>query len=228
MDKIVSGLKLYEQVVDRVKNMIVQGVYQKGDLLPSEKELMEMMGVSRITVREGLRILGETGVIKTHKGKGSYVLMDALHLATNRKGSGLETYPKSFLDSTDARLLLEPPIAREAALHATEEEIAAIAAHLRTDGKELEGFHRSIIAAVHNPVLMDLFDRMVQLENAPPMATLVPPFRQKSVAAQLQMQHERIYDAIRRRDGEFAYFYMLEHQQFLKATYEEFFNVFYG
>ena len=38
--------------------MIVQGIYKKGDLLPSEKELIEMTGVSRITVREALRLLG--------------------------------------------------------------------------------------------------------------------------------------------------------------------------
>ncbi len=227
MEKIVSGQKLYEQVVERIKNMIMQGVYQKGDLLPSEKELIEMMGVSRITVREGLRLLSETGVIRTHKGKGSYVLIDAAQMASNRN-NGQEAYPKSFLDSTNARLLLEPPVAREAALHATEEEIANIAAHLRTDGEELQDFHRAVMAAVHNPVLLELFDRLILMENAPPMMTLVPPYRQKSVAAQLQLQHERIYEAIRRRDGEFAYFYMLEHQQFLKATYEEFFNVFYG
>ena len=58
MTKVTSGKKLYEQVVERINTMIAQGIYQKGDLLPSEKELMEMMGVSRITVREALRLLG--------------------------------------------------------------------------------------------------------------------------------------------------------------------------
>ena len=51
MEKISAGKRLYEQVVERVRGMIEQGIYKKGDLLPSEKELMEMMGVSRITVR---------------------------------------------------------------------------------------------------------------------------------------------------------------------------------
>lgn len=81
MTKVTSGKKLYEQVVERINTMIAQGIYQKGDLLPSEKELMEMMGVSRITVREALRLLGETGVIQTVKGKGSYLLMDWQQLA---------------------------------------------------------------------------------------------------------------------------------------------------
>ena len=70
MEKISAGKRLYEQVVERVRGMIEQGIYKKGDLLPSEKELMEMMGVSRITVREAMRLLSEAGVIHTIKGKG--------------------------------------------------------------------------------------------------------------------------------------------------------------
>ncbi|MEG0765099.1 MAG: GntR family transcriptional regulator [Pseudoflavonifractor sp.] len=227
MQKIVSPQPLYEQVVERLKNLICQGVYQKGDLLPSEKDLVEMMGVSRITVREALRLLGEAGVIETFKGKGSFVVIDGAQMTSNR-ACGEKTYPKNFLDSTNARLLLEPAIAREAALHATEAEVLGIAEHLHAGSDELQGFHRSIVMAAHNPVLLEFFDRLIVMEDAPPMMTLVPPFRQKSVAAKLQQQHEAICAAIRRKDGEFAYFYMLEHQKFLKATYEEFFNVFYA
>ena len=76
MFKVVAGRKLYEQLVEQIKSMIAQGVYQKGSLLPSEKELMESTGVSRITVREALRILSQAGVIETRRGKGSYVLVD--------------------------------------------------------------------------------------------------------------------------------------------------------
>ena len=61
MFKVVAGRKLYEQLVEQIKSMIAQGVYQKGSLLPSEKELMESTGVSRITVREALRILSQAG-----------------------------------------------------------------------------------------------------------------------------------------------------------------------
>ena len=71
--RVKTGVKLYTQVLEQVKSMIAQGVYKKGDLLPSEKELIEMMGVSRITVRKALQILSEAGVIETRKGKGSFV-----------------------------------------------------------------------------------------------------------------------------------------------------------
>lgn len=226
MEKITAGKRLYEQVVEQVRGMIEEGMYQKGDLLPSEKELMERMGVSRITVREAMRILSEAGVIQTIKGKGSFVLMDRndLHDHPDEKKS----YPKNFLESTQARMLLEPAAARYVATHCREEERKAIQKHLAdSTGDALQSFHLSIIQATGNQVLVRFFQQLLTMEDVPPVITLVPPFRQKSVAAKLQRQHEKIYAAIRDGDGEFAYFYMLEHLDFVRATYQEFFDMFY-
>lgn len=225
MEKVSAGKKLYEQVVERVNDMIARGLYKKDDLLPSEKELMEMMGVSRVTVREALRLLGEAGVIRTQKGKGSYVLVDASQFSGHE--DVLTAYPKAFMESTDLRILLEPAVARRVATCASEEERRAIGDYLDDFDRELEDFHMSIILAAHNGMLTETFRKVINTENMPSILTLVPPFRQKSVAAKLQHQHERIYEAIRDGNGEFAYFYMLEHLQFVKATYEEFFRVFY-
>lgn len=119
--RVKTGVKLYTQVLEQVKSMIAQGVYQKGDLLPSEKELIEMMGVSRITVRKALQILSEAGVIETRKGKGSFVAVDASELAP--ASMDLKKYCESFVQATRARLLLEPAIARQAAQTATPEEL---------------------------------------------------------------------------------------------------------
>ena len=110
--RVKTGVKLYTQVLEQVKSMIAQGVYKKGDLLPSEKELIEMMGVSRITVRKALQILSEAGVIETRKGKGSFVAVDASELAP--ASMDLKKYCESFVQATQARLLLEPAIARQA------------------------------------------------------------------------------------------------------------------
>lgn len=106
--RVKTGVKLYTQVLEQVKSMIAQGVYKKGDLLPSEKELIEMMGVSRITVRKALQILGEAGVIETRKGKGSFVAVDASELAP--ASMDLKKYCESFVQATQARLLLDPPL----------------------------------------------------------------------------------------------------------------------
>ncbi|OUN02487.1 transcriptional regulator [Flavonifractor sp. An92] len=222
--KVTSGLKLYEQVLEQIKGMIARGTYQKGDLLPSEKELMNMMGVSRITVREALRLLSEAGVIETHKGKGSYVLIDSAELAP--QGESLKEYCQSFLHSTDARLLLEPAIAREVARTASPEEVAHLGACIQAPHPE-DSFHRALIAATHNPILIQWFDQLVHLETDPTLSTLVPPARQKSVSALIEQQHQKVFEAIRDRKDEFAYFYMKEHLEFVRETYLSYFEVFY-
>ena len=75
MNKL-SNKPLYDQVFDQIKDMIRSGTYCAGDQLPSEKELMERMGVSRVTVRQALRLLADAGIIETRKGKGSIVSVD--------------------------------------------------------------------------------------------------------------------------------------------------------
>lgn len=226
MEKISTGKRLYEQVVEQVRGMIEDGTYKKGDLLPSEKDLMERMGVSRITVREAMRILNEAGVIHTVKGKGSFVQLDSTELTGHHDEKAV--FPRSFLESTEVRILLEPAAARYLATHGSEEQRSAIGDFLLEPSVNgLEPFHQAIIQATGNQVLIQFFQSLLNLENVPPMTSLVPPFRQKSVTAQFQHQHEKIYEAIRSGDGEFAYFYMLEHLNFVKATYEEFFEMFY-
>ena len=225
MFQVVDRPKLYEQVVEQIKNMIVQGIYKKGDLLPSEKELIEMTGVSRITVREALRLLNEAGVIETHKGKGSFVIVDSSELLCEDEGT--DGYHEQFINSTNARILLEPSVVREIASTATDEELKAISGYISGKSYEDGEFHRSIIAATHNPVLLQWFDQLNSMEVSPTISRLVPPVRQKSVAARILQQHQNISDALMARNGEFAYFYMKEHLVFIRDIYEEYFKVFY-
>ncbi len=225
MFQVVNRPKLYEQVVEQIKNMIIQGVYQKGDLLPSEKELIEMTGVSRITVREALRLLNEAGIIRTRKGKGSFVTVDRSELMCEQEGKA--QYEESFLHSTDARILLEPAIARQIAATITEEELRRLEASINPKNGEESDFHRIIIEAAHNPILIQWFDQLSSMETSATIRSIVPPVGQKSVAAQIAEQHQSICGALRARDGEFAYFYMKEHLVFIRRMYEEYFKVFY-
>lgn len=215
---------LYEQVLNQIKNMIVQGVYQKGDLLPSEKDLMNMMGVSRITVREALRLLNEAGVIETQKGKGSFVRMDGAALVP-RNDSARE-YQSRFLHSTNIRLMIEPEIAKKVAEEASDEEIEILGKRLKTI-PEKEFFHIELVKVLHNPLLEEWLFKLFEMETDPAVVALTPPSMQKRIGSELEHQHEKIYKAIRARNGEFAYFYMKEHTNYVKENYEEYFAAFY-
>jgi GntR family transcriptional regulator len=68
-----SVIPLYKQIVHALRDQITAGVYSPGDKLPSEAELMETFGVSRITVRSALKELEEAGLLVRARGKGTFV-----------------------------------------------------------------------------------------------------------------------------------------------------------
>lgn len=228
---------LYEQIVEMLKDEIVQGKYHKGDLLPSEKELQEITGVSRITIRRALNILSDAGVIETHKGKGSFVVIDP----TEFKHSDAELmhrheYQKYFMESSKARLLIEPSIAQEAARKADKKDIELIESFIQgRKGHDIalshDNFHIAIAKATGNPVILELMRDLVTAENQREFANesrlqLIPPERQKIISNELKHQHEKILNMIRTHNEEFAYFYMKEHLIYLMKSYEEYFEWF--
>ncbi|TYP56106.1 GntR family transcriptional regulator [Thermosediminibacter litoriperuensis] len=63
----------YEIVVQRIKEMVMNGELKEGDKLPSEIEFSRKLGVSRATLREAFRILEDEGLIKRYHGVGTFV-----------------------------------------------------------------------------------------------------------------------------------------------------------
>lgn len=240
LKKVQSTTTLYEQVVEQIKIMIAQGVYQKGDMLPSEKDLIQMTGVSRITVREALKSLAEVGIIETKKGKGSFVLVDAKTLTPDKTAVEQQAdYQKNFLNSSRARLILEPELARVAAVRATEADIQEIGNTLFVKQSvpaaenQFDNFHYAIAKTAGNAVLIDFMKELLELESQNEsrnraVLSLVTPEHQKRISAELNSQHKKIFKAIENHDSEFAYFYMKEHMMYLLNSYEEYFERFFS
>lgn len=75
MVKVESAIPLYKQIVRDLVNRIETGAYKEGDKLPTETELMEEYGVSRITVRSAIKELEEADIVERTRGKGTFVTM---------------------------------------------------------------------------------------------------------------------------------------------------------
>lgn len=69
----IKNTKVYEQVIDQIKAMIEEGTLKKGDKLPSERNLVEQLQVSRTSIREALRALEVIGLIECRQGEGNYI-----------------------------------------------------------------------------------------------------------------------------------------------------------
>lgn len=75
-------MRLFEQAVDQIKKLIINGQLRPGDKLPSENELSQLLNVSRSSVREALRALESSGLIQVKSGAGAFVTDDAVILST--------------------------------------------------------------------------------------------------------------------------------------------------
>ncbi len=154
-----------ELVAEKLRSLIVTGQVLPGAGLPSEKELVSQLGVSRTTVREALRILESEGLISTKPGpKGGIVVLRPGHDSLTRSLSlllQLEEAPFSAI--LEARRLLEPLCANLAATRATPEELFELRASLEALRvsvgntpqyvQEQLRFHLGVFAAAHNAVL---------------------------------------------------------------------------
>ena len=245
MTEIVNKLSnspLYEQVFEQIKNAVRNGDYKKGNLLPSEKELMELTGVSRVTVRQALKLLSDSGIIETYKGKGSVVVVDWNGLLSpGELRDQAEEYWRQFEYSTKARRVIEPSIAKQAAIMATEEDVRHLEfayAHDKetvseeeTDiyiakGTGLQSFHGCLWEILKNPLLKQIWDTTVPPSNAITALPLIVPVRQESYKSEIRKQHGNILEAVKNHDPEYAYFHMLQHCDWIYATYKHYFEEF--
>jgi GntR family transcriptional regulator, sialic acid-inducible nan operon repressor len=122
--------KLYQEVMDRLLDMIRDDGLAAGDQLPSERDLMERYGVGRPAVREALQNMAQLGLISIAHGERARVaqpsfatLFQSIALTT----SGiLRSSPESLAALKEARLLFEVQMVRLAAERATPGDVARL------------------------------------------------------------------------------------------------------
>jgi GntR family transcriptional repressor for pyruvate dehydrogenase complex len=214
---------LSEQILELIRDKNLR----PGDRLPSAKALAQQFAVATPTMREALRRLQATGILDIRHGSGIYVRRDRERLMLSNPGYGvLETH--TILQVLDARLLIEPHLAKLAADCATEVEIAQIAALLdgaeqtleRGDDSYLRAnslFHTAIARASGNLVLANVVESLIELYSAE--LHLVDPTRSLvEIRARDHNRHKLVFDAIRDRDAARAREAMTEHISAARST----------
>ena len=112
-----------QQVVARILELIRTGSLHAGDRLPPERELIEIFGISRPSLREALRALSLLGVVKTLHGGGAYVSDLEARTLLAPLDFYLSLTKANFADAFDSRRVIEVEIARRAAVSATSPDI---------------------------------------------------------------------------------------------------------
>jgi GntR family transcriptional regulator len=93
-----SGIPIYLQVVERIKEMIVGGHLKPGDQLPTVRSLALELRVNFNTIARAYRILDEAGVISTQQGRGTYILeMPPPEVSESIRQQSLEALTQRYL-----------------------------------------------------------------------------------------------------------------------------------
>lgn len=154
--------------LERIRDMIENGQLKVSGRLPAERPLAALIGISRRSLRHALSTLEAEGRITRQHGRGTFVTDK--RLATQNLVHELSKLTNP-VDTLEARLAIEPPQARLAALRATRGDFdklfeAAEASRVAKDTIAYEkadaSFHRRVAAAARNPLLIAVFDAVLE------------------------------------------------------------------
>ena len=207
----VKRSRIYEHIVQQIRSLVSDGSWSPGDQIPPERELAERFQVSRTSVREALRALEMQGVIESRQGGGTFVRSAEPELLIPPLAGAILRGQRELGELLEVRELIEPGIARFAALRATPElisELGAILARQRACLEQQAGFveedrafHDALARAARNRILHHLHQLMLELLREPRLTYLgAPDGRQRSLRGQ-----ERILAAIAAHDADAAY-----------------------
>jgi len=202
---------LVESIANALIRYIAENDLRGGDRLPSERELVEMIGASRLPLREAVSVLKGLGIVEARHGKGVFVK----HLDPAAVFSMLSPLLKvqAGIDVQhlfEVRLLLEPGIAALAAEHHTDEnlevlenETDAMRAALRKRPEYVahdKAFHQELARATGNPVFCVFMASLTDL-----LAELHERYRDNVKFRTAAMkEHQQVLDAVRGRDAKAA------------------------
>ncbi len=208
--------KVHEEVARQIEKLILEKLHP-GDKLPSERELTELLGVSRSSIRDGLRRLELVGMVEPRQGAGTVVREISPDVLVSPLAKVISNRKQMVAELLDFRKMLEPPLAARAARNATKEDIVRMEDILRRQAEKLRGgslaveedseFHYAISTASGNSVVLKVLDvimDMLRETRAQSLQTAGRP--QKSIAG-----HRRIMTAIKRRNGPAAEKAMQQH-----------------
>ncbi|KJC64435.1 FadR/GntR family transcriptional regulator [Agreia bicolorata] len=205
-------------VVQEVKQMILGGALVPGRKLPIEADLAATLGVSRSSLREGVRALAAMGILETRQGDGTYVTSLDPSILLAPMGFLVDLQQDGQIGHISAvRRVLEMEAASRAALCATDQQLELAAAAVSSVAEVSENptsnedhqrildadiaFHRVIAEASKNPALAALIEA---LSSRTVQTRLWRSISEQGATAHTQRQHVAILSAVTDRDPDRA------------------------
>jgi len=220
----IVSTKLYQQVIQQIKNMIYNKTLAKGDKLPSERDMAAMFGVSRTAIREALRSLEMLGLTESRQGEGTFI---ALSFAESKMFQPLSLFfmlEDNTMELLDVRAMLEIECAGLAADSITPQELEEIDKYRQllmgidegTITEEADHIYHSLIAkSSHNTLLYYMYSSINEVlsQHIVDMRKMI--LENTGDSKIIATQHDNIYRAICQKNSAQARQAMRVHMNFI-------------
>jgi GntR family transcriptional repressor for pyruvate dehydrogenase complex len=223
MFKSVKHTKVSEEIVNQIKQLIIDGKLKPGDRLPPERELIKQLGVSRPSLREALNGLVSMGFLEVRQAKRTFVKSITSKLLEGPLAHLIKTDAQKIFDLIEVRKAIETWAAYQAAQKASQEDL------LQLDGifgemkrafeegrsweKQDADFHLAIAQATHNTIHMHIMSGIYDLLRE----SVGSVFKDRAKIKKLLDQHSRIINAIRNHSPDKARERILEHLNYVES-----------
>jgi GntR family transcriptional repressor for pyruvate dehydrogenase complex len=206
----IDRRKRADQVRDGIVELLRAGNFQAGDRLPTEHQLMETFGVGRSSVRAAIQSLVGLGIVELRPGIGTFVRPLSLEDVMSLVQGAVRLDYSAALHLHEVRAMIETTAARLAAERRTDADLAEMHLQITRYEEEIaagnhEGsieadlrFHRALVAAAKNPVLVSLLDSISDVLRDHRRRYGSPPYR--ADVATVTSEHIAIYEAIAASD----------------------------
>lgn len=208
----VTPEKLSQSVVRQIEQLILRGILQPGERLPSERDMAEKLGVSRPSLRDAISDLADRGLLSSRAGSGVFVA-EVLGSAFSPALIQLfATHEEAVFDYIAFRRDMEGLAAERAARLGSETDLRVIdtiflkmeVAHQKrdpTDEAQLDAeFHMAIIEASHNVIMLHMLRSMFDLLRQGVFYNRQMMFRNRMTREHLLDQHRAMNSAVQARD----------------------------
>ena len=226
---LIKQRKLSDEVADHLEGLIRAGALAESARLPSERELMRQYGVGRPSIREALQHLSKMGLVEVRSGERARVtqptpqfVIDALAGSARH----MMQAPGGVHNFQSARLFFETGLARNAALHATDEDLARLEEALEANRQSIGDlklfertdvdFHYELAVMTENPIFTAIHAALAEWLLEQRRTTLA-----EGVDVKAYESHKAIFEAIRAHDPDAAEQAMREHLTYVARRYTD-------
>jgi GntR family transcriptional repressor for pyruvate dehydrogenase complex len=217
----VKSGKISELIVLQIKKAILNGAMRPGDRLPSERQLVERFQASRISIREALKSLETCGLLKIKPGSGVFVSEVNSKSISDSFSSILRMQKISINELTEARVILEPYIAKLATEKITAEDLRKLEQNVQKAStlvgsntpspEENIEFHALIAASTQNQVITLTLKTLLDVVKEMTLEITDHLQKRAKISRQAVAYHKKIVKALREKNSQRVYELMLKH-----------------